>query len=68
MKKAMVRRLQQKYHVEWFEEDGAAYPVRVFLKKDVVTVGIDTSVYHCIREGIVKLQEKLRSQRHLQRH
>ena len=43
MKKAMVRRLQQKYHVEWFEEDGAAYPVRVFLKKDVVTVGIDTS-------------------------
>ena len=43
MKKAMVRRLPQKYHVEWFEEDGAAYPVRVFLKKDVVTVGIDTS-------------------------
>ncbi len=33
MKKAMVRRLQQKYHVEWFEEDGAAYPVRVFLKR-----------------------------------
>ena len=32
MKKAMVRRLQQKYHVEWFSEDGASYPVRVILK------------------------------------
>lgn len=58
MKKAMVRRLQQKYHVEWFEEDGVAYPVRVFLKKDVVTVGIIHREYHCIREGIVKLVEK----------
>ena len=43
MKKAMVRRLSEKYKIEWFPEDGAAYPVRVFLMKDVVTVGIDTS-------------------------
>ena len=43
MKKAMVKRLQEKYHVEWFPEDGASYPVRVFLMKDIVTVGIDTS-------------------------
>ena len=43
MKKAMVERLKQKYHVEWFAEDGASYPVRVFLMKDVVTIGIDTS-------------------------
>ena len=26
MKKAMVRRLQEKYHLEWFPEDGAQYP------------------------------------------
>ena len=32
MKKAMVRRMQQKYQVEWFSEDGAAYTVRFFLK------------------------------------
>ena len=44
MKKAMVRRMQQKYQVEWFAEDGAAYPVRVFMKKDSLTVGIDTAV------------------------
>lgn len=31
------------YHIQWFPEDGAAYPVRVFLMKDVVTVGIDTT-------------------------
>ena len=43
MKKAMVRRLQEHYHMEWFPEDGAEYPVRVFLMKDQVTVGIDTS-------------------------
>ncbi|MCI8796724.1 MAG: class I SAM-dependent RNA methyltransferase [Dorea sp.] len=43
MKKAMVRRLQERYHAEWFQEDGASYPVRVFLMKDVVTIGIDTS-------------------------
>lgn len=43
MKKAMVERLKQKYHVEWFAEDGASYPVRVFLMKDTVTIGIDTS-------------------------
>ncbi len=43
MKKAMVKRMQERYHIEWFPEDGAAYPVRVFLMKDVVTVGIDSS-------------------------
>lgn len=43
MKKAMVERLKGKYHIQWFEETGESYPVRVFLKKDVVTVGIDTS-------------------------
>lgn len=43
MKKAMVRRLQERYRVDWFPEDGNSYPIRVFLMKDVVTVGIDTS-------------------------
>lgn len=42
-KKAMVERMKQKYHKEWFKEDGAAYPVRVFLLKDEVTVALDTS-------------------------
>lgn len=42
-KKAMVERLKQKYHTEWFPEDGAPYPVRIFLLKDEVIVMLDTS-------------------------
>ena len=42
-KKAMVERMKQKYHKEWFKEDGAAYPVRIFLLKDEVTVALDSS-------------------------
>ena len=43
MKKAMVERMKEHYHKNWFPEDGSEYPVRVFIKKDVVTVGIDTT-------------------------
>ena len=43
MKKAMVERMKLRYHIQWFQESGASYPVRVFLMKDIVTVGIDTT-------------------------
>ena len=43
MKKAMVERLKDRYGISWFEETGAPYPVRVFLMKDPVTVGLDTT-------------------------
>lgn len=39
MKKAMVDRLKKKYNVNWFPEDGASFPLRVTIMKDVVTVG-----------------------------
>ena len=42
-KKAMVERLKQSYHLDWFPEDGASYPVRIFLLKDEVMVTIDPS-------------------------
>lgn len=42
-KKAMVERMKQHYHTEWFKEDGALYPVRIFLLKDEVMVTLDTS-------------------------
>ena len=42
-KKAMVERMSQTYHVNRFAEDGEDYPVRIFIKKDIVTVGLDTS-------------------------
>lgn len=50
-KKAMVERMKQSYHLDWFPEDGAAYPVRIFLLKDEVTVTIDTSGESLHRRG-----------------
>jgi putative N6-adenine-specific DNA methylase len=43
MKKAMVERMKLKYKVSWFSEDGDRFPIRVFLMKDEVTVGLDTT-------------------------
>ncbi|MFZ5969359.1 MAG: THUMP domain-containing class I SAM-dependent RNA methyltransferase [Bacillota bacterium] len=43
VKKAIVERLKQVYHTEWFVEDGPEYKVEVALLKDVVTLTIDTS-------------------------
>lgn len=42
-KKAMVDRLKSKYNINWFVEDGADFPLRVVINKDIVTVGLDTS-------------------------
>ena len=39
----MVERMKRSYHIDWFPEDGAQYPVRVFLYKDEVMVTLDTS-------------------------
>jgi putative N6-adenine-specific DNA methylase len=58
MKKAMVKRLQEQYHVEWFPEDGASYPVRVFLMKDEVTIGLDTSGVSLHKRGYREVSGK----------
>lgn len=43
IKKAMVERLKQEYHINWFKEEGQSFPIRVFLMKDNVTIGLDTT-------------------------
>ena len=58
MKKAMVERLKLRYHMERFPEEGASYPVRVFLMKDVVTVGIDTSGVSLHKRGYRQMTVK----------
>ncbi|MGI6079499.1 MAG: THUMP domain-containing class I SAM-dependent RNA methyltransferase [Candidatus Avilachnospira sp.] len=58
MKKAMVEKLKTKYHVNRFTEDGAEYPMRVFLHKDKVTVGIDSSGDSLHKRGYRKLTAK----------
>ena len=58
MKKAMVERMKKHYGVSWFPENGASYPLRVFLYKDVVTVGIDTSGDSLHKRGYRTLTSK----------
>lgn len=58
MKKAMVERLKGVYGTSWFEETGAQFPVRVFLMKDVVTVGLDTTGESLHKRGYRKLTAK----------
>lgn len=58
MKKAMVERLKQSYKKEWFPEDGAAFPVRVSIMKDEVTVELDTSGESLHKRGYRKLAAK----------
>lgn len=55
MKKAMVERLKEIYGINWFSEDGEAFPVRVFLMKDEVTVGLDTTGESLHKRGYRKL-------------
>ena len=58
MKKAMVNRMKSYYDVDWFEDTGASYPVRVFLMKDMVTIGIDTSGVSLHKRGYRQLSSK----------
>ncbi len=58
MKKAMVERMKQKYHIDWFKEDGERFPIRVFIMKDEVTVGLDTTGDSLHKRGYRKLTAK----------
>jgi putative N6-adenine-specific DNA methylase len=58
MKKAMVERLKKAYGIEWFQESGSSYPLRVFLYKDQVTIGIDTSGDSLHKRGYRTLTSK----------
>lgn len=58
MKKAMVERMKKVYHIDWFAEDGESFPIRVFLLKDEVTVGLDTTGESLHKRGYRKLTAK----------
>jgi putative N6-adenine-specific DNA methylase len=58
VKKAIVERLKVKYAVNWFEEDGNSYPIRVSLMKDVVTISLDTSGDSLHKRGYRTLTSK----------
>lgn len=58
MKKAIVDRLRSLYHVNWMEETGASFPLRVFLMKDEVVVGLDSTGESLHKRGYRKLTAK----------
>lgn len=55
VKKAVVEKMKQKYHREWFAEDGPRYTIEVALLKDEVTLTIDTSGPGLHKRGYRKL-------------
>ena len=58
VKKAIVERLKTVYHVTWFEETGAEYPIRVFINKDIVSIGMDASGVSLHKRGYRQLVGK----------
>ncbi len=42
-KRAMVERLKNAYHTDWFNETGSMYQVDISIREDVVTVALDSS-------------------------
>lgn len=58
MKKAMVDRMKETYPVNRFEETGDSFPVRVFIMKDEVVVGLDTTGDSLHKRGYRKLTAK----------
>lgn len=58
MKKAMVERMKTAYRTSVFPETGSSYPLRTFLYKDQVTVGIDTSGDSLHKRGYRTLTSK----------
>ena len=58
MKKAMVERMKKAYGIDWFPENGASFPLRVFLHKDTVTVALDTTGESLHKRGYRTLTSK----------
>lgn len=58
VKKAIVDRLKEKYSIEWFEESGSEYPIRVFFNKDEVNITLDTTGESLHKRGYRKLTSK----------
>ena len=58
VKKAMVDRMSQTYHIGRFDEDGDEYPVRIFIMKDEVEVALDTTGVSLHKRGYRKLVGK----------
>jgi putative N6-adenine-specific DNA methylase len=55
VKKAIVEKLKQRYHCQWFAETGPTYKIEIALLKDWATLTIDTSGPGLHKRGYRKL-------------
>lgn len=58
VKKAIVERLKNIYHIEWFPETGAEYPIRISFMKDEVLVCLDTTGLSLHKRGYRSMVSK----------
>lgn len=58
VKKAIVEKMKQRYHCNWFQESGPKYTVEVALLKDSATLTIDTSGAGLHKRGYRKLSSQ----------
>lgn len=58
VKKAIAERLMDVYRTSWLSEEGESFPLRVFLKKDEVVIGLDTTGESLHKRGYRKLTAK----------
>jgi putative N6-adenine-specific DNA methylase len=55
VKKAIVEKMKQRYHQEWFAENGPKYTIEIALLDDIATLTIDTSGPGLHKRGYRKL-------------
>lgn len=55
VKKAIVEKMKDKYHLTWFPETGPRYRIEVSLLEDIATLSIDTSGLGLHKRGYRKL-------------
>ena len=55
VKKAIVEKLKTEYHTNWFQEDGAEYPIRVFFYKDEAIIALDSTGESLHKRGYRKM-------------
>jgi putative N6-adenine-specific DNA methylase len=58
VKKAIVEKMKQRYHKEWFAETGPKYTIEVALLDDIATLTIDTSGVGLHKRGYRKLSSE----------
>lgn len=58
VKKAIVEKMKQTYRVTHFDESGDEYPIRVFIHKDIVSIGLDTTGTSLHKRGYRQLVGK----------